>query len=48
MDHSTKELEGVVSRLTQQFADRLQEWVQEVSESQDVNLEALEDKVQGG
>lgn len=48
MDHSTKELEGVVSRLTEQFADRLQEWVQEVSGSQDVNLEALEDKVQGG
>ncbi|MFL7793534.1 MAG: ISKra4 family transposase [Anaerolineae bacterium] len=48
MDHSTKELEGVVSRLTRQFADRLGEWVNEVSGSQDIGLEGLEEKVQDG
>jgi hypothetical protein len=46
MDHSTKELEAVVSRLTRQFADRLGEWVHEVSGSQDIGLEGLEERVQ--
>lgn len=48
MDHSTKQLEAVVSRITRRFRDTLQEWVQETNKSQDISLETLEGKVQDG
>ncbi|MEJ2211819.1 MAG: hypothetical protein P8129_22670, partial [Anaerolineae bacterium] len=48
MDHNTKQREAVVRRITRRFRDTLQEWVHEVDESQDINLETLEAKVQEG
>jgi hypothetical protein len=48
MDHNTKQMDGVVSRITERFGDTLREWVQEARGSQDISLQALEEKVQGG
>jgi hypothetical protein len=48
MNHNTKQREAVVRRITRRFSDTLREWVQEVDESQDINLETLEAKVQDG
>ena len=48
MDHNTKQLEVVVSRITERFGETVREWAQEARDSQDISLQALEEKVQGG
>ena len=48
MDHSTKQLEVVVSRITERFGETVREWAQEASGGQDISLETLEKKVQAG
>ena len=48
MDRSTKQLEMVVSRITQRLGDRLRKWAEEASGSQDISLGTLEEKVQDG